>query len=107
MTNLALIAMLLILHVFALGCLALSQAKHWRKLIGPVQSPSRTHLRWLGGVGLTTSLLSAVSICGWGFGGLIWLLSLHLGGYAVAFALSLRDSAEQNQARIARSLRKS
>jgi hypothetical protein len=89
MFDLALAAGLLMLQLFALGCLALSQDKHWRTLMGPVRSPPKRRLRWLAGAGLLTGSILAVSLCGWGFGSLIWLLSLPLGGYAVTFALGL------------------
>lgn len=92
MFDLALAASLLMLQFFTLGCLALSQDKHWRTLMGAVRSPPRGHLRWLAGAGLLTGLILTASVCGWSFGSLIWLLSLPLGGYAVTFALVLIPS---------------
>jgi hypothetical protein len=88
MLDLMLAAGLLMLNFLGLGCLALSQDKHWRTLTGAVRSPPRRRLHWLAGAGLLTGLILAVSLCGWGFGSLIWLLSLPLGGYAVTFALA-------------------
>ena len=92
MLDLMLAAGLLMLNFLGLGCLALSQDKHWRMLTGAVRSPPKLHLRWLAWAGLLTGLTLAVSLCGWGFGSLIWLLSLPLGGYAVTFSLALIPS---------------
>jgi hypothetical protein len=97
MFDLTLAAGLLMLQLFALGCLALSQDKHWRTLMGAVRSPPKRRLRWLAGAGLLTGSILAVSVCGWGFGSLIWLLSLPLGGYAVTFALALIPAAGQSR----------
>lgn len=108
MPNLTAFAMLLGLQIVSLGCLALSQARHWRMLIGPTRSPATAPLRWLGGAGLMTSLPLAVNIFGCSFGGIVWLLSLPLGGYAVAFGLAANHSTKQRQAkRAASSIRKS
>lgn len=87
MFDLKLAAGLLMLQFFTLGCLALSQDKHWRGLSG-APLPKKRFLRWLGGVGLLTGLILIVSLCGWAFGSLIWLLSLPLGGYAVTLVLT-------------------
>lgn len=86
---------LLMLQFFTLGCLALSQDKHWRTLMGAARLHAKSRLQWLGGAGLLTGLILAMSVYGWGVGSLIWLLSLPLGGYAVTFALAL--SARQSR----------
>jgi hypothetical protein len=99
MLDLTLAAGLLMLQLFALGCLALSQDKHWRTLMGPVRSPPKRRLRWLAGAGLLTGSILAVSLCGWGFGSLIWLLSLPLGGFAVTFALALTPAPRKAASR--------
>lgn len=84
------------LQFFTLGGLALSQDKHWRTLMGQTRLPPKKCLQWLGGAGLLASLTLAVSVWGWSFGSLIWLLSLPLAGYAVTFALALILSARQS-----------
>lgn len=88
---------LLMLQFFALGCLALSQDKHWQTLMEQTRLPPKKRLQWLGGAGLLASLTLAVSVWGWGFGSLIWLLSLPLGGYSVTFALALIPTARQSR----------
>jgi hypothetical protein len=96
MLDLMLAASLLMLHIFTLGCLALSQEKHWRTLLGQTRLPPKKRLQWLGVSGLLASLTLAVSVWAWSFGSLIWLLSLPLGGYAVTLALSLTSSAKHS-----------
>ncbi|WP_372877405.1 DUF3325 family protein [Pseudomonas sp.] len=88
---------LLMLQLFTLGCLALSQDKHWRTLMEQTRLPPKQRLQWLGGAGLLTGSILAMSLYGWGFGILIWLLSLPLGGYVVTFALALTLSARQSR----------
>jgi hypothetical protein len=94
----------LLLQFLALGCLALSQNKHWRTLMGQSRLPPKKRLQWLGGAGLLVSLTLVVSVWGWSFASLIWLLSLPLAGYAIAFALALIPvNRRENHAQVAAS----
>lgn len=88
MLDLLLVAILLVLYLLGLTCLALSQDKHWRAL-----DPLGQRQPWVLLVGCCCSSLSLLltwAYQGPGFGSLIWLLLLPPSGFALALTLARR-----------------
>jgi len=88
---------LLLLALFAAAyagfvLLALSQARHWRTVVGAAALPrSRVlALRTIGGALIALSLLIALMRDGPSFGSLLWATAISLAALAVAFALAWR-----------------
>jgi len=88
---------LLLLALFAaayagFALLALSQARHWRTVVGAAALPrSRVLLlRTLGGALIALSLLLALMRDGASFGSLLWATAISLAALAVAFTLAWR-----------------
>lgn len=74
------------------ACLALSQGRHWRQVVGTT-SPRRGRVRLLRGVGaglLTGSLALALLRDGASFGSLLWATVLSFAALALAFTLAWR-----------------
>ncbi len=97
---------LLLLAVFAsafagFACLALSQHRHWRRVLtGEPPRPAVIILRALGSVLLALSLGFALVRDGLSFGALLWATTISLAALAVAFTLAWRLCWLQLQARI-------
>jgi len=72
--------------------LALSQARHWRTVVGDAALPrSRVPvLRAIGGALIALSLLLAFTRDGPSFGSLLWATAISLAALAVAFTLAWR-----------------
>lgn len=81
---------LLVLQLMGLGCLALGQSAHWRRVLGPRRQPAKRRLRLIGWGSLLLSLLLVWAYQGPAFGSLIWLLLLPPNGFALAFTLAWR-----------------
>ncbi len=85
---------LLLLAVFAsacagFACLALSQRRHWaRVLTGAPRRPAVIMLRTLGSALLALSLAVALLGDGPSFGPLLWATAISLAALAVAFTLA-------------------
>jgi len=89
--SLLLLALLVAAYAgFAL--LALSQARHWRIVIGDVALPRRRVrvLRTLGGALIALSLILALVRDGPSFGSLLWATAISVAALAVAFTLAWR-----------------
>jgi len=72
--------------------LALSQAQHWRAVVGAAALPRNRVLvlRTLGGALIALSLLLALMRHGPSFGSLLWATVISLAALAVAFTLAWR-----------------
>jgi len=72
--------------------LALSQARHWRTVVGAAALPRRRVLvlRTLGGALIALSLILALMRDGPSFGSLLWATAISLAALAVAFTLAWR-----------------
>ncbi len=85
---------LLLIAVYAsacagFACLALSQRKHWhRVLTGEPSRPVVNTLRTLGGTLLALSLAVGLLRDGPSFGSLLWVTAISLAALAVAFTLA-------------------
>jgi len=89
--SLLLLALLVAAYVgFAL--LALSQAQHWRAVVGAVALPRRRvrGLRSIGGTSIALSLILALMRDGSSFGSLLWATAISVAALAVAFTLAWR-----------------
>jgi len=88
---------LLLLALLAAACagfalLALSQARHWRTVIGAAALPRRRVLvlRAIGGALIALSLILSLLRDGPSFGSLLWATAISLAALAVAFTLAWR-----------------
>jgi len=72
--------------------LALSQARHWRAVVGAAALPRRRVLvlRSIGGVLIALSLMLSLLRDGASFGSLLWATAISLAALAVAFTLAWR-----------------
>jgi len=103
--SLSLLALLVTAYAgFAL--LALSQAQHWRAVVGAVALPRRRvrGLRAIGGASLALSLFIAFVRDGPSFGSLLWATAISAAALAVAFTLAWRPRMLRPLALIARGL---
>lgn len=88
---------LLLLALFAaayagFALLALSQARHWRTVIGDAVLPRGRVLvlRTIGGALIALSLILALTRDGPSFGSLLWATAISLAALAVTFTLAWR-----------------
>ncbi|MDR6215685.1 DUF3325 domain-containing protein [Paracidovorax wautersii] len=79
-------------NIAAMGWLALSMDVHWEQARGTDPLPRRTvvQLRWLGGLGLFTSLLLCLAVDHASMASLVWFMTLAGAALGIAFTLSWR-----------------
>ena len=74
-------------------CLALSQRRHWARVLTSEPSrPAVIFLRTLGSTVLALSLIIAILRDGPSFGSLLWATAISLAALAVAFTLAWRPA---------------
>lgn len=85
MLDTALLALLFALAYAGFLLLALSQHQHWQAVFGTTMGHKPLRLRWMGGILLGLSLVTALYRDGPAFGAILWIVVLMIAaGAAVA-----------------------
>lgn len=88
----ALLLILVFLFAFSgFALFAMSQAKHWRRIVGAKKDPPRPRIKRVAGAALLLAALACALLRdGPSFGAILWALALSVAAFAVAMVLAWR-----------------